>query len=725
MPLRSLLHRALAIAALITALLAPPSRAATAIDSMIVNPVAYRVVPEHPCAGDTLYLVADLCAPCGQFVSMAMFEGTMRTEVSTRVGANCPAQPCPVASSGVKLGVYRAGTHTLGLTTIVQSRYPDSTIHATRLYSSITWEVGTNCPPPLPPPFPVHLSIQAPAACDTCAPRLCPSDSLRVGVNGSFFDGCYGFRGLRTLPVASPTDPPVVVLDVTWRSQSPCPLNAPGFSGSIVLAPQPIGVHVLRLLVHVTDLDSALTIPTRELARRFTVADSCAPTTDCVWPWLDAARPDGRECAVRIQPGGVATLPLSVRTPAGLAGLEGTLFATTPLQIQSLTLGPNGQGMRLEWTRTSEGIRWVMFSNATRIKPDTDAPVLLAGLSLPAGANAPTRMYVVATVTAASDSIGGKVPICDIRSFVRYAGLSVCLDGGCDVNGDGIANVRDLVRLARCVQPGTFCPDSASLPDCDGNGVFGLSDVICCARHVLRGGAPDSSASRNAPGLAAWFGAPRISATGVDLPFSLTGVGDLGSARVLLRYPTDRFEWDTAQFTGDPAGWLALAEEITPGVVALGAIQMGGDANVLPWKLALRLRPGATAGGSVTVETGEFSATDGVTLTSPVAGASSAALGDRPSTRVALGSPRPNPSSGDARFSVELTTESDVLLSVHDISGRTVATLHRGPLAAGARDFVWRGVDDAGQRTADGVYFVRLRVDGVVKSQRVTVLRGH
>jgi len=54
-----------------------------------------------------------------------------------------------------------------------------------------------------------------------------------------------------------------------------------------------------------------------------------------------------------------------------------------------------------------------------------------------------------------------------------------------------------------------------------------------------------------------------------------------------------------------------------------------------------------------------------------------------------------------------------------------VATLHRGRLAAGARDFVWRGVDDAGRRTPDGVYFVRLRVDGVVKSQRVTVLRGH
>ena len=729
MPIRPLFHRALAIAALTTALHAPPSRAATAIDSMIVNPVTYRIVPEHPCPGDTLYLVADLCAPCGQFVSMGMFEGTMRTEVFTRVGANCPAQPCPVASSGVKLGAYMAGTHTLGLTTIVQARYPDSTIHSTRLYSSITWTVGANCPPPPPPPvlapYGTRILIEAPATCDTCAPRLCHGDSLRIRVSGDFSNWCYRFEGLHVSPALSPGEAPFVIMDVTRDYPGPCPSSMRHFEGAIAIEPQTVGTHLLRLVIRETTTDSANTVREWVLGKNFTVVDTCGSQRDCVWPWLDAAMPEGRECAVRIQPGGVATLPLLVRTHAGLAGLQGTLYATTPLQIQSLALGPNAQGMRLEWTRTSEGIRWVMFSNATRIKPDTDAPVLFVGLSLPAGVDAPTRMYVVAPVTGASDSIGGKVPICDIRSFVRYAGLSVCLDGGCDVNGDGIANVRDLVRMARCLQPGTFCPDSALLPDCDGNGVFGLSDVICCARHVLRGGAPDSSASRNAPGLAAWFGAPRISATGVELPFSLTGVGDLGSARVLLRYPTDRFEWDTAQFTGDADGWLALAEEITPGVVALGAIQMGGDASVLPWTLALRLRPGATAGGSVTVETGEFSATDGVTLTSPVAGASSTGLGDKPTAHVALGSPRPNPSSGDARFAVELTTESDVLLSVHDISGRTVATLHRGRLAAGARDFVWRGVDDAGRRTPDGVYFVRLRVDGVVKSQRVTVLRGH
>ena len=728
MPLRPLRTIVLAIAALTTALLAPPSRAATAIDSALVNAVTYRIVPEHPCPGDTLYLVADLCAPCGQFVSMGMFEGTMRTEVFTRVGANCPAQPCPVASRGVKLGAYMAGTHTLGLTTIVLSRYPDSTMHATRLYSSITWTVGENCPPPPPAPvlFAARMSLLGPDGCDTCAVQLCPGDSVRMRVQGEFPDGCDPHARF-SYPTLNTSEDPYVVMDVT-RAAGVCTPAPARLDRILVFPPQPLGFHVARLVVVQTDLSGPAGEPVVHrsvLPRIFTVVDSCAPATDCVWPWLDAARPEGRECAVRIQPGGVATLPLSVRTHARLAGLEGTLTATAPLQIHSLALGANAEGMRLEWTRTNEGIRWVMFSNATRIKPDTDAPILRVGLSLPAGSNAPTHMYVLASVTGASDSIGGKVPICDIQTLVRMAGLPVCLDGGCDLNGDGIANVRDLVRMARCLQPGTFCPDSAALQDCDGNGVFSVNDVICCARHVLRGGAPDSSPSRNAPGLAAWFGAPRTSANGVDLPFSLTGVDDLGSARVLLRYPTDRFEWDAAQFTGDADGWLALAEEITPGVVALGAIQMGNDSRVLPWTLALKLRSGATAGGSITVETGEFSATDGVTLTSPVAGTSSAALGEKPSTRVALGSPRPNPSSGDARFAVELTTESDVLLSVHDISGRTVATLHRGPLAAGARDFVWRGVDDAGRRTPDGVYFVRLRVDGVVKSQRVTVLRGH
>lgn len=729
MLIRPLFHRALAMTALAAALLASPTSAATAIDSALVNPVTYRIEPANPCPGDTLYLIADLCAPCGQFISMGMSEGTMRTEVFTRVGANCPAQPCPVASRGVRLGAYVAGTYTLGLTTIVQARYPDSTTHPTRLYSSITWEVRSNCPPPPPPPvlFSAWLGMIGGAACDTCAPNICAGDSVRIWVRGEFPDGCDPHASF-SFPTLNSNEQPYVVLNVTREAgvctPAPLPLNR-----ILALPPQSLGSHVARLVVIQTDVPGPGGEPVIHrsvLSSNFTVVDSCGPPpSGCIWPWLNAAIPDGRECAVRIQPGGVALLPLSVRTPTGLAGLEGMLQVSAPLQIQSLALGANAEGMRLEWTRTNDGIRWVMFANATRIKPGTDAPILRVGLSLPAGVNAPSRMYVLGTVTGASDSIGGKVPICAVESLVRVMGIPVCLDGGCDVNGDGIANVRDLVRMARCLQPGTFCPDSAALPDCDGNGVFGLGDVICCARQVLRGGARDSSATRSAPGMAAWFGAPQISATGIDLPFSLTGVGDLGSARVVLTYPTDRFEWDAAQFTGDADGWLALAEEISPGVVALGAIQMGSDASVLPWKLALRLRPGATAGGEVTVEAGEFSATDGVSLTSPVAGASSLPLGDKPSARVALGSPRPNPSAGDARFAVELATDSDVLLSVHDISGRTVATLHRGRLAAGARDFIWRGVDDAGRRTPDGVYFVRLRVDGVVKSQRVTVLRGH
>ncbi|MBK7366498.1 MAG: T9SS type A sorting domain-containing protein [Candidatus Eisenbacteria bacterium] len=79
---------------------------------------------------------------------------------------------------------------------------------------------------------------------------------------------------------------------------------------------------------------------------------------------------------------------------------------------------------------------------------------------------------------------------------------------------------------------------------------------------------------------------------------------------------------------------------------------------------------------------------------------------------------RPNPSAGRATFAVALPALGDVDLAIYDLAGRRVATLWRGTLAAGEREFAWDGT-----HAKSGVYFARLVVDGEVRSTRVVLRR--
>ena len=64
-----------------------------------------------------------------------------------------------------------------------------------------------------------------------------------------------------------------------------------------------------------------------------------------------------------------------------------------------------------------------------------------------------------------------------------------------------------------------------------------------------------------------------------------------------------------------------------------------------------------------------------------------------------------------------------VTLSIHDVRGRTVATLVEGTLDAGNHVRQWHGLDQRGQPVASGAYLVRLHGLGIDAQQTVTLIK--
>jgi hypothetical protein len=86
--------------------------------------------------------------------------------------------------------------------------------------------------------------------------------------------------------------------------------------------------------------------------------------------------------------------------------------------------------------------------------------------------------------------------------------------------------------------------------------------------------------------------------------------------------------------------------------------------------------------------------------------------------------PAPNPFQGAVAFRFGLPHRTTVDLEVFDAAGRRVsAPLLRQQMEGGYHSSVWDGRGHSGVLAPNGVYMVRLRVDGVSLSRRVALLR--
>jgi hypothetical protein len=83
----------------------------------------------------------------------------------------------------------------------------------------------------------------------------------------------------------------------------------------------------------------------------------------------------------------------------------------------------------------------------------------------------------------------------------------------------------------------------------------------------------------------------------------------------------------------------------------------------------------------------------------------------------------PNPFNSSTIISFFLATESDVNLSIYDITGRKVKSFEPSMLSAGERAISWNGTDNGGQSLSSGVYFCRLEYGGQTVVSRLTLIK--
>jgi hypothetical protein len=91
--------------------------------------------------------------------------------------------------------------------------------------------------------------------------------------------------------------------------------------------------------------------------------------------------------------------------------------------------------------------------------------------------------------------------------------------------------------------------------------------------------------------------------------------------------------------------------------------------------------------------------------------------------RLASIAPNPMPTArGAVRIAFDLPRASAVVLDLHDVRGARVRTLVDELRPAGASTATWDGRDERGRLAPAGLYFVRLRADGVVEGGRLVRL---
>jgi len=98
-------------------------------------------------------------------------------------------------------------------------------------------------------------------------------------------------------------------------------------------------------------------------------------------------------------------------------------------------------------------------------------------------------------------------------------------------------------------------------------------------------------------------------------------------------------------------------------------------------------------------------------------------VGDQTPRVTALNSVYPNPFNPQTTIAFELAKPTYTDLRIYDLQGSLVRTLVNENRAVGRHEVVWNGRDNNGQRTASGVYMVRLKAGDLTQMKKLVLVK--
>jgi hypothetical protein len=130
------------------------------------------------------------------------------------------------------------------------------------------------------------------------------------------------------------------------------------------------------------------------------------------------------------------------------------------------------------------------------------------------------------------------------------------------------------------------------------------------------------------------------------------------------------------------------------------------------------------AGNVIFIDTSGYTIFDYDICISPLCIECTSSSGEEPSLPDNINlSVYPNPFNSSVTISFYLTVESDVKLSIYEITGRKAKSIELGTLPAGERALSWNGADDYGQVCASGTYLFRLEYGKQAVVSRLTIIK--
>lgn len=733
---------------LLAACLPGPALAGTPTPPPSFHGITWEVVPNPSCP-DSVTAVRFSACHC----TVDLLGGELNSEGVVVLHAhvrNVACFFCDLYSLDVPLGKLAPGQYNQAIQIVADVEDSTGGSHTETGNFTASFGVAPDCRtfPGRILPYLDDVIIGRGAPCPECPQVACLGDSIPVHLAGHLPSSCQSVDQIRVVPspVVGPEPQPDMIQIVYGSSAcegTPCDrlirpwqadVKIPGLPG------MPYGLIVQTFLVdHCT---GSTEVPIGSAALPF-VVEACEsiPPQAC----FDArfVQGVGTICDAFIANGQPAHLTFEVAPEVALAGLQGAFRFNAPgFKISSIQTTGAASGMQLFWNPDDNGAHFVLYSDQGRLIP-TQAPewsepwepilqLTVEEISTKSSGDedgsGSTNVRLEAQDLVAADSVGHGVPHClqvtDTRQEAQDRAATICPAGQgseCDVNHDGVADVRDLVVMVNCITGAAACPDTTGgVLDCDGNGVVDLSDVMCCAHHILdHKHSGDDDQGDDDSHVAVEMTMPRPVTGGCDVPVTIHGMSRLGAARLDITFPSDRYDVTGVDFPSAP-GWLSLSQK-GDGVIAMAWIAAGSAASQTDVQVAtihLQRKAGATDGGDLTVSGSQFATRSGGALKVSAAGLSLPLSGGR----VVLSAPLPNPAGGRTSFSVMLAEPGALDVGVFDAGGRRIATLFHGDASAGARTLSWDGRRDGGIAAGSGLFIIRAESAGYKATQKVMFL---